>query len=143
MGIISSVFETIETIGGNWIRVAALPVAFVAALTGWHQFKKAGDELAQVKEERLIERGRQQCISAVELEAARFEAFAARQRAQAAVAESEDAQRISVEIQANAETLKTELDRVRSTVAADAGRCLSDSVLELVRDDQRGKQKGR
>jgi hypothetical protein len=140
MGILSSLFETI---GGNWIRVAALPVAFVAALTGWHQFRKASDDLAQVRETRLIERGRQQCISAIELEAARFEAFAAKQRAQAAVAESEDAQRISVEIQANAETLKADLDRVRSTVASDAGRCLSDSVLELVRDDQRGKQKAR
>ena len=142
MGIISDI---IETVGGNWIKVAALPVAFLAAVTGWHQFRKASDELAQVKEERLIERGRQQCISAVELETARFEAFAARQRAQAAVEEAQEAQRVNVEIQTNAEAIKSELDQIRSTVAAgDADRCLSPSVLQLVRDGQGSiGQKGR
>lgn len=128
----------------GWIKSAAWPMAIVALVTLGHQYIKARQEADDLRITKAENRGRNQCISEVELATARAEATYARQQASAAIAQADEAQKITAEITQNAQAVTDELANLKSTVAAaDANRCLSDSVLQLVRSGNAGgSQKG-
>lgn len=148
MGILTSIGKAVagDAIGG-WLKAAALPVAFTVAVTGWHQFTKAREEARQTKEAALINRGRQQCISEVELATAKAVAAQAQQRAAQAEVDAAAAISVSEEIRGNEERIKAELHAVRAVADRNAAECgpdrrLSDGVLELIGRDQGGAAKG-
>lgn len=148
MGILTSIGKAVagDAISG-WLKAAALPVAFTLAVTGWHQFTKAREETRQIKEAALINRGRQQCISEVELATAKYEAAQAKARATQAEVDAAAAIRVSEEIRGNADSIQAEIQRITAVADRNAVECgpdrrLSDGVLNLIRGDQGGTEKG-
>lgn len=148
MGILTSIGKAVAGDAlGNVLKVAALPVAFTVAVTAWHQLTKAREETRQIKEAALVNRGRQQCISEVELATAKAIATRAQERAQQAEVDAAAAIKLSEEVRGDEERIKVELQRVSAIADRNAAECgpdrrLSDGVLELIGRDQGGAGKG-
>lgn len=121
-----------EQMVGPWLKGLMLPALIIGLITGWHQYTKAKAEASTAKEAALVLRGRKECMSEVRLAQVENELANERARARAALDETEAAKRVTEEIEGHVRNLEVELSK--RPVAGGDPRCLSDGVLNAIRE---------
>jgi hypothetical protein len=126
-----------EQLAGPWLKSLVLPALVIGLLTGWHQYTKARAEASTAKEAAQVLRGRKECLSEVRLVQVEHELATERARARTALDEVAAAQRVTEEIEGHVRNLEFELSKRRPVAGSDP-RCLSDGVLDAIRQGSGG-----
>lgn len=112
------------------LRLLAVPALLIGVVHAGHQLVKARADAAAAREETAVNRGRNQCLSEVQLAQARAELIQERRKTEQARAEAIVAANTAKEVGDKVNDLEAKLREAEAAAPGSNPGCLSDSMRQ-------------
>lgn len=112
------------------LRLLAVPALLVGVVTAGHQLVKARADAAAAREEAAVNRGRNQCLSEIQLAQARAELIEEKRKGEQARAEAVSAQSLAREVGDKVNDLEEQLRTAQAAAPGSNPGCLSDGMRQ-------------
>ena len=119
-----------EQLAGPWLKSLMLPALVLGLITAAHQYTRARADAASAREAVLVARGRNQCLSEVQLAQARAELVQERRKTEQARIEAAAAVSVAKDVGDKVNDLEEQLRIAQAAAPGSNPGCLSDGMRE-------------